>query len=180
MSYLTLPDYTRGKLIDECYLSKMTTSDLLNGYLIVNGTFRFPDSVKYPSIPCYVDKTTTVYPLNGKCLLTGPEYILAKQQGCEIKMKSAFYIPPKEDHRRVGVINIKKPLKPFQSIIEFVQTKRREFEKGHIMNLLYKEMGNSMYGNLVRGMANKKSFDTKTGKMFRISATELSNPILAS
>jgi hypothetical protein len=32
----------------------------------------------------------------------------------------------------------------------------------------------------VRGISNKKSFYSLTGKNFRVSATELSNPILAS
>lgn len=48
------------------------------------------------------------------------------------------------------------------------------------MNLLYKEVGNSIYGNVVRGMSNKKSFDSLTGNYVKVSATELSNPILAS
>jgi hypothetical protein len=48
------------------------------------------------------------------------------------------------------------------------------------MNLLYKEMGNSIYGNVVRGIADKRKFDIKTGRNLRIDSTELSNPILAS
>ena len=48
------------------------------------------------------------------------------------------------------------------------------------MNLLYKEIGNSIYGNVVRGMADKRKFDIKTGSNLRIDSTELSNPILAS
>lgn len=46
------------------------------------------------------------------------------------------------------------------------------------MNLLYKEMGNSIYGN--RGMSNKKRFDSLTGEYVKLKATDLSNPILAS
>lgn len=41
-------------------------------------------------------------------------------------------------------------------------------------------MGNSIYGNVVRGISNKMSFDTNTRKMFRITGSELSNPVLAS
>jgi hypothetical protein len=40
-------------------------------------------------------------------------------------------------------------------------------------------MSNSIYGNVVRGISNKRSFDPKSGKMLRVSATELSNPVLA-
>lgn len=91
-----------------------------------------------------------------------------------------FYIPFLEWNKKVGESWVSYPIKPFHEIIKEIQAKRREYEKGHILNLLYKEMGNSIYGNVVRGMSNKKSFDTKTGKGFRLSATEVSNPILAS
>lgn len=65
-------------------VKELNDDQLLRGYLIINGSFEFPDSVKYPSIPCYVDATSTVYPLIGKCLLSGPEYLLAKNQACKI------------------------------------------------------------------------------------------------
>ena len=42
-----------------------------------------------------------VYPLIGKCLLTGPEYLLANNKGCQFKVKSAFYIPNKSKVRRL-------------------------------------------------------------------------------
>jgi hypothetical protein len=72
------------------------------------------------------------------------------------------------------------PVKPFYSIVSELQEKRREYPKGHVLNALYKEMANSIYGNVVRGIADKRSLDLKTGNMFRISGTDLSNPILAS
>jgi hypothetical protein len=127
-----------------------------------------------------VDKTTTVYPLEGQALLTGPEYLLAKNQGCEIKIKTAYYTPATEVDVKVGGKCMTVQVFPFQEIINELQAKRRDFPKGHIMNSLYKELGNSIYGNVVRGISNKKSFDSKTGKMNRVSGTELSNPILAS
>jgi len=153
---------------------------LLKGYLALNCSFKFPESTKYPSIPCYVDKSTTVYPLEGNCILTGPEYLLARQQKCVIEIKSAFFIPPSEVTSDVGMLNIKRSIKPFFDIIQELQNKRREYKKGHVLNALYKELANTIYGNVVRGISNKKSFDTKTGKMFRITGTEISNPILAS
>lgn len=180
MTHLTLPDYDRGKLCDTKSIKDLTNEQLLRGYLVLNARFKFPPATKYPSIPCYADKTTTVYPLSGSCILTGPEYLLARNQKCEFEVKSAFFIPPVEKMSRVGPILITRPMKPFQSIISELQSKRREFNKGHVMNALYKELANSIYGNVVRGISNKKSFDTKTRKMIRVSGTELSNPILAS
>lgn len=75
---------------------------------------------------------------------------------------------------------ITAPIKPFSGIFEEIQKHRREFAKGTINNYFYKEMGNSIYGNVVRGISNKMSFDCKSGQSFRVSGTALSNPILAS
>lgn len=129
-----------------------------------------------------MDKTTTVYPLQGKCLLTGPEYILARNQNCEFTFKSAFYIPPTEKEVVIGsgFKNVKREVQPFHDVIKELQLKRREYGKSHMMNSLYKELANSIYGNVVRGISNKKSFDTKTGLMIKVPGTDLSNPVLAS
>lgn len=65
MADLALPDYYIAKIIDVKELDKWTADDFLKGYLIVNADFEFPQNVKYPSIPSYIDKNTTVYPLKG-------------------------------------------------------------------------------------------------------------------
>lgn len=153
--------------------------------MIVNTRFIFPSDTKYPSIPCYIDKTSTVYPLSGEAYLTGPEYLLATNQGCEFKIKSAFYIPAKTRKVEVtdtegGFVSVKEIIKPFEGIFKYIQGKRREHAKGTLNNMLFKEVGNSIYGNVVRGISNKLSYDCHTGKTFRVGATELSNPILAS
>ena len=54
-----------------------------------------------------------------------------------------------------------------------LQKLRKYNPKGTILNLLYKEMGNSIYGNVVRVISNKKSFDTLTCKSFRVSGSDL-------
>jgi len=267
MTDLPLPSYKHGHLFPNDKVQSLSSVDLLRGYYIINATFKFPPRLKYPSIPCYVDENTTVYPLEGSCLITGPEYLLAKNQGCVFKLKSVFYIPPSEvcntnnnssinnnnNNSSVNTItntksntntntntnttttfdntttldntptttttatnpntttttnsnsnttntttNAKAKAKintsnsevvedkgfdlilPFQAIIKDLQCMRGKYPKGSFKNLLYKEIGNSIYGNVVRGISNKKSFDTHTGKMFRVKGTELSNPILAS
>jgi hypothetical protein len=65
MAQLSLPDDKSGKLIDPSDIKIWTNEQLLKGYLIVNGSFQYPKNVKDPSIPCYVDKTTAVYPFWG-------------------------------------------------------------------------------------------------------------------
>lgn len=169
MAGLGHPAYGKGRLISENELKKMKSSEILFSYMIIKGKFNFPDSVKYPSIPCYVDRNTTVYPLKGDCVVTGAEYLLAMNQGCAFEITEVFHLPFDE-----------KALYPFKAIIKEVQAKRREFPKGSINNLLYKEMGNSIYGGVVRGMADKRKFDIKSGRRLRMEGSDLSNPILAS
>jgi len=120
-----------------------------NRLFIYQYWFQIQFECQYPSIPCYIDKTTTVYPLSGSSFLTGPEYILARNQGWDFKIKSAFYIHPKE------VLNVQtnthEVLKPFYTIIPDLQTLRNKYPKGHINNMLYKELGNGIYGNVCKG-----------------------------
>jgi hypothetical protein len=177
---LSLPDYNKGKMLTTNQVLALSDEDLLNGYLIFNSKFKFPENTKYPSIPCYIDNSTTVYPLSGEALVSGPEYILARNQKCEFEIKSAFYIPAVDIKVERRGMKITIRTQPFFSLIKELQSKRREYPKGHIMNSLYKDLSNSIYGNVVRGMSNKLSFDTKTGQMFRMTGTQLSNPILAS
>ena len=70
----------------------MTDEDLLYSYIIIKGKFSFPKTVKFPSIPCFVDKDTTAYPLSGECVLTGAEYIVARNQGCEFRLSDIYYM----------------------------------------------------------------------------------------
>jgi hypothetical protein len=188
MAGLGHPNYAEGCRLTLTDLKKMTPREIVFSYLIIKANFSFPDNLKYPSIPCYVDENTTVYPLAGECTLTGAEYLLALNQGCVFKISEIFYIPFGEsaisttdtsttstESQTSGEIT-----HPFKGIIKEVQAKRREYPKGSISNLLYKEMGNSIYGNTVRGMANKRRLDIKTGLLRRMEGSELSNPILAS
>ena len=180
MTHLTLPDYNRGRVLEAKMVDSMTTEQLLQGYLVVDALFKFSPEIKYPSLPCYIDKTATVYPLQGSCVLTGPELVLARQQNCKIDIKSAFYIPGTYKEKVLGKQTINIPITPFMEIIQDLHAKRRDYPKGHVLNSLYKELTNSIYGNVVRGMGNKLNFDTKTGTTVRTYATEMSNPVLAS
>jgi len=69
---------------------------------------------------------------------------------------------------------------PFKAVISELQSKRRDHEKGTISNLLYKEMGNSLYGSVTKGISHKMKFDIKTNKTLRMEASDISNPILAT
>lgn len=207
MTHLPLPDYQQAKLIPYDEVKTWDNEKLMAGFVILHGDFKFPKKVKYPSIPCYIDEKATVYPLEGSCLITGPEFILAKNQGCEFEIKSIFfffYTPPafvdeNKDKDKETKSNTKPKsntktktkaktkeqsnrliIRPFHQILKEIQGQRKKHPKNSFRNLLYKDVGNSIYGNVVRGLSNKKAFDSLSGKMTRVRGTELSNPILAS
>lgn len=166
------PDYTSCHRLTECELGKLTKEELLYSYLIINADFEFPTKTKYPSIPCYVDENCTVYPLTGSCVITGAEYILAKQQGCVFSYKDIYLTPFFKSEYKV--------VKPFETVIKLVQEKRREYPKGSISNLMYKEIGNSIYGSVVRGIGDKRKFDIKSKGSVRMVGDDLTNPLIAS
>jgi hypothetical protein len=172
------PDYARGRHLKEEELKQMSKSEILYSYIIIKASFMFEDTVKYPSIPCYVDETCTVYPLEGTCVLTGAEYLLASSQGCKFIIEDIYNIPFSEQIKKDDPA--KNVISPFGRVIEEIQAKRREYPKGTISNLMYKEIGNSIYGSTVRGMSNKRRFDIKTGTTVRVEGDDLTNPLIAS
>jgi hypothetical protein len=84
------PDYSTGCTLSSEYLEGMSDEDLLFNYIIIKCNFNFPRGVKYPSIPVYLDETTTVYPLTGTGFLTGAEYLLARNQKCELEIDEIY------------------------------------------------------------------------------------------
>jgi hypothetical protein len=175
MSGLGHPSYSMAKNLSPENLEKMYREaplELLNSYSIIKGSFEFPGDVKYPSIPVFLDETTTVYPLQGDCILTGSEYLTARSQGCEIKAQSFLYVPfhDKNDFSKY----------PFRNLMKQIQSERRKYPKNSVNNLMYKEIGNSIYGIVVRGISHKTRYDIKTGSMKRMDGTKYSNPLLAS
>jgi hypothetical protein len=171
MSMAGHPDYDKCRRLTVSELNALTNEEILYNYLVVSAQFEFPKDTKYPSIPCFVDENCTVYPLAGGAVLTGAEYLLAKSQGCQFKIDDIYCTPFKADYNDP---------KPFSSIINLVQAQRREHAKGTISNLMFKEIGNSIYGSVVRGISDKRKFDLKTKGTIRMMGDELTNPLIAS
>ena len=97
MAMMGHPAYNYHRNLAEDDLKSMTESDILYSFLIIQCDFEFPNTVKYPSIGCFIDETTTVYPLKGSAFLTGAEYLLARSQGCKLDIKSINHIPFAKD-----------------------------------------------------------------------------------
>ena len=165
------PDYSSGRELKD--LNCMSDKELLYSYTIINCKFNFKESVKYPSIPVYLDENAVVYPLKGEAVLTGAEYLQAKKQGCEFNILEVYSIPFKRDDKGFHI-------KPFESVVKELQFKRYQNPKGSLLNQLYKQINNSIYGLIVKGINEKRKFDIRTGQTVRMGAGVLSNPIIAS
>jgi len=172
MSMAGHPEYSLCRRLSLSDLHNLSKEEMLYSYLIITTDFEFPSDCKYPSIPCYVDENCTVYPLRGKCVITGAEYILAKSQGCKFTIEEIYNIPFRTSEF--------KDTKPFMGIIKTVQEMRREYPKGTISNYMYKEIANGIYGSVVRGISNKRKFDIKSKGTVRMSGDDITNPIIAS
>lgn len=177
MSIMYDPNYWKAKPLSRTVLKGLKDDTLLMSYVIIKGNFEFPESVKFPSIPCYMDETTTIYPRKGSCMLTGAEYLLALEQNCRIDVEGSYFIPIREVDDKKGGAPVPKP---FYEVIKVLQSNRAKYPKGTINNLLYKELGNSIYGLVVRGISNKRKFDIRSKQTVRMEGNDLSNPIIAS
>jgi hypothetical protein len=178
MSMAGHPEYSALKRLTHTELGKLSRFEILYSYLIIHADFEFLPETKYPSIACFVDESCTIFPTQGSCVITGSEYLLALKQGCKFVFKTINFIPFKESSESSAIDKVF--VKPFENIIKLVQEKRREYPKGSISNLMYKEIGNSIYGSVVRGISNKMKLDTKTNTMQRMRGDDLSNPLIAS
>jgi hypothetical protein len=94
MCLLGNPDYNKAVVLTYNKFMQMDKLDLLYSYTVLKVDFKFPDDVKFPNIPVFVDKDTTVYPLEGEAILTYAEYVTAQRMGCDFKrIKEIFHIP---------------------------------------------------------------------------------------
>lgn len=162
----------------------MTDDEILYSYIIIKTEFSFKETVKYPSIPCFIDKNTTVYPLKGSAILTGAEYILARNIGCVFKIQDIYLIPFKtaktDKGKELGLYTDRFIHLPFRECVKDLQALRRKYPKTHVYNQMYKSIANSLYGLTTKGLSNKMKYDFRTKTSFRMRGNELSNPLIAS
>jgi len=189
------PAYDKATNLNNYNASKI---DFTQSYAALRVKFKFPASIKYPPIPVALDKNITIYPLEGETLISGLEYLSAKNILRQelYRMSTTKYIKI-EDLNKTYFINViygynipfekhKDELvnKPFFEIINVLQSNRRLHKKlsgkGSAMERIYKDLGNMLYGKVVCGISNKRNYDSRLLQMTTISGNFLTNPIIGT
>ena len=169
MCSLGIPDWDNTVRIHDNNVRRIVNDYLLRGYIMVDVDYKFPKDIKYPCLTESLNETSSGYFREGRTVCTGYELKVALDSGCEITVNEGVLIP---------FTNSKD--KPYESVIKCLQEERRKYKKGTLMNGLYKQMGNSLYGQTGQGYANKRKFNSRTGGLNVIPGSELSNPLAAS
>jgi hypothetical protein len=99
--------------------------------------------------------------------------------GCELTVKSGVIVPFTKDCKRTKKDRLDYN-SPYRRIMADLQSKRRSHAKGSFHDLMYKLIGNSVYGLVSQGISGKTAFDTKTKTYVKVGGGDLANPILAS
>ncbi|KAG0632677.1 hypothetical protein HOY80DRAFT_996139 [Tuber brumale] len=183
------PNFSAIKFLD----GSSKNIDLINGYSSVRVIFNLPDNIKYPPIPVNLDKTISIYPLRGESLITGLELFSAlnilnlallelKEEGQSTDfLRKTYFI--KILHGSYIPFNTKTS-KPFFSTIEELQRNRRNYKKsdgkGSAMEKIFKDLGNMLYGKVVTGLSNKRTFDSRLLQMKAMTGSYLSNPVIGT
>ena len=93
MAMMGDPNYDLARRLSPSEIKLMSDNELLYSYTTIEVKyFRFPD-LTYPSIGFFADEITTVYPRSGKGVLSGSEYVAAKNQGCYMELEGGTVIP---------------------------------------------------------------------------------------
>ncbi len=134
--------------------------------------FSFPHEVRYPSLPVEAGEKGLIYPYSGISRCTSAEIQVALNLGADIKVIRGVVIPWKDE-----------TVKPFTDFSRMIRAKRQEYTdestESMFKNLLYKEIGNSVYGKVAQGLKNKTAFDIDKGENRFISRSKISSPFYA-
>lgn len=144
---------------------------LYNCYSVFHVKFKFPENTIYPCLPVSIDESSALYPLNGETIVTGYEIYLASLMKCEMNLIRGVVVPFKMGN--MGE-------RPYLDVIKYLQEERNKHPKFSLYNLLYKQLGNSIYGQTGQGLGSIKRLNTRTNTLEDIGTSLLSNPLISS
>ncbi|EMR8348368.1 hypothetical protein WJT57_004306 [Escherichia coli] len=144
------------------------------GFALV--TFRFPESVPYPSLPVRPDQYGLFFPLSGESWATAPEIELALSLGAEMTIHNGIIVPwicDTSPHNSEST-------SVFLPFVQQVRENRNRHIKGSLEEKFCKEIGNSLYGKLAQGLRAKTAFDTARGLNRSLPPSSVTQPFFAA
>lgn len=144
------------------------------GFALV--TFRFPESVPYPSLPVRTDQYGLFFPLSGESWATAPEIELALSLGAEMTIHNGIIVPwicDTSPHNSEST-------SVFLPFVQQVRENRNRHIKGSLEEKFWKEIGNSLYGKLAQGLRAKTAFDTARGLYRSLPPSSVTQPFFAA
>ncbi|HIC8900164.1 TPA: hypothetical protein ACW722_002179 [Enterobacter hormaechei subsp. xiangfangensis] len=144
------------------------------GFALV--TFRFPESVPYPSLPVRTDQCGLFFPLSGESWATAPEIELALSLGAEMTIHNGIIVPwicDTSPHNSEST-------SVFLPFVQQVRENRNRHIKGSLEEKFWKEIGNSLYGKLAQGLRAKTAFDTARGLNRSLPPSSVTQPFFAA
>ncbi|EOU7117543.1 hypothetical protein [Escherichia coli] len=144
------------------------------GFALV--TFRFPESVPYPSLPVRTDQYGLFFPLSGESWATAPEIELALSLGAEMTIHNGIIVPwicDTSPHNSEST-------SVFLPFVQQVRENRNRHIKGSLEEKFWKEIGNSLYGKIAQGLRAKTAFDTARGVNRSLPPSSVTQPFFAA
>jgi hypothetical protein len=161
MCALGHPLYHKMRVYNKRDVENLPTYEFFRNFFAMEVQFTHPGKdvesvkrVKYPGISQNVDDTTTIFPMSGKSIITGYEYIQARNSGCEFSKILAIAIPydlKEEDkeskNNRINRFDVELAEEnteivsdyydkaPFTEIEGIIQSERRKYPKNTFENL---------------------------------------------
>jgi hypothetical protein len=144
--------------------------------------FRFPPDTRTPSLPVRAGNSRgLIYLIEGEAWCTGPELVVALQQGASIEVREGL---------RVNWLpNSPRPFEEFTRTINAVRKTAKE-SGDKVLEQTAKEIGNSGYGKVAQGVAGLKTiaddidprrvFNSRSEKMQDLGESGITQPMMAA
>lgn len=125
--------------------------------------FEFSPETRFPCLPVRL-REGMIFPLKGESRCTAPELLLAYRLGAKLEILEGVVIPWLDE----------QPI--FMDFITKVQANRAKAQAKSLLDAIWKEMGNSLYGKLGQGVHERRAFDPKTGTSNRFPPSAITSP----
>ena len=138
----------------------------------IQARFEFLKNPIYPCLPDFHQKYGLLYPIKGTTYTTAHEILLAHKMGAKIDIINGGILTPKENYENYFY--------PFKEFYTKIIKERDAYPKKSMMNLLYKEYANTLYGKVAQNVSEKRTYDLFGTESKEIGDSKISSPAFAS